>query len=99
MHSAAKSNDVEALEALLDEDPEMANQEAEHDRLRCRPLHIACEAGSLEAVCVLLTYGADIDAPDAFGDTPIMWACTAGRAEVRLRPLCPSSLLGLCCLQ
>lgn len=74
---------MEALHGLLDSNPELADTEAEHGRVRCRPLHVACKAGSLEAVYTLLDRGAGIDQTDAFGDTPIMWACAAGRVEVR----------------
>lgn len=45
-------------------------------------LSLACERGHLEAVQLLVQYGADPDAADARGWSPLMHAAAAGRAPV-----------------
>lgn len=81
VHEAARGNDMEALERLLDEDPGLLG--AEHEGWgREQPLHVASGAGSLEAACLLLDRGAAIDARDGYGRTPLMWACVAGYAQL-----------------
>jgi ankyrin repeat protein len=78
---AAKTGDVAALAALLDEDPE---------RLRHRAppygwtlLHAAAFAGQLAAVDLLIARGLDVDAREDGDRTyPMHWAAAAGHVEV-----------------
>jgi ankyrin repeat protein len=46
------------------------------------PLHVACNRGHVAIVQLLLDYGAAIDALDAFDQTPLYSAASAGRADV-----------------
>lgn len=46
------------------------------------PLHVAIFAGDLAAVGILLDKGADIDAPDQHGLTPLMHAVIQGRRQL-----------------
>lgn len=36
-----------------------------------KPIHYACECGNLQVLNLLLTHKADINAQNAFGDTPL----------------------------
>lgn len=40
------------------------------------PLHVAVMGGNIEAVSLLLQYGAYINAEDSFGNTPLYYACS-----------------------
>lgn len=89
VHEAATENDVEALAALLDEEPSLLHA---WDRLymlsphsRGQPLHFACYAGSVEAVGFLLDRGACVFSTHPQGElqmTPLLAACRAGHAAV-----------------
>ncbi len=52
------------------------------------PLHRAAAFGSIEAIQMLLDAGAQIDARDANGDTPLSWASWYLRPNALLRKLC-----------
>lgn len=52
------------------------------------PLHRAAAFGSLDAVEMLLTAGAQVDARDVNGDTPLSWASWYLRPNAILRKLC-----------
>lgn len=52
------------------------------------PLHRAAAFGSLEAIQLLLDAGAQVDARDAYGDTPLSWASWYLRPNAVLRKLC-----------
>lgn len=52
------------------------------------PLHRAAAFGSLDAVEMLLTAGAQVDARDVNGDTPLSWASWYLRPNAVLRKLC-----------
>lgn len=57
VHGAAMMNDVEELRRLLDEDPRRRRVVLP----ACRPIHFACEWGSVGAAHLLLDRGADIN--------------------------------------
>lgn len=66
-----KSGDIAAVEDLLDDNPELANQPNEEGAF---PLHFAALLERREIVQLLLANGADINARDlAFGATPMGW--------------------------
>ncbi|CAM9772253.1 unnamed protein product [Choristocarpus tenellus] len=47
------------------------------------PLMIACGAGALEVVKILIAAGAGLaDTDTTFGSTPLMWACGGGHHKV-----------------
>ncbi len=52
------------------------------------PLHRAAAFGDAEAIQMLLDAGADKEAKDAFGDTPLSWASWYLRSRPILRMLC-----------
>ena len=71
VHMAAMLGDAAALERLLAagapaDDPTVAADET--------ALHLACEAGRLAAVALLLESGASLGARDQHGDTPLHFA-------------------------
>lgn len=78
VHDAAWHNDVEALRNMLDVEPGLM-EAAEYGQYR--PLHSASFAGSMEAACLLLDRGANIDSRSGDEWTPLMKACQSGRVE------------------
>lgn len=52
------------------------------------PLHRAAAFGSLDTIQMLLDAGAQVDARDANGDTPLSWASWYLRPNALLRKLC-----------
>jgi len=79
IHELATNGDAGALESLLDAHPELVNAV---DERGSTPLHLAADAGSTEALILLIERGAGLEARDADGDTPLHWAAYAGRADV-----------------
>lgn len=59
VHGAAERNDVEALRALLDINPELVEADLEWDN--SKPLHRACQEGAFEAARLLLDRGAGVN--------------------------------------
>lgn len=58
-----------------------ADVNANHGVKRCAPLHMAARRGSVSVANVLLEYGADIEARDSDGDTPLRRAINCGKPE------------------
>jgi ankyrin repeat protein len=52
------------------------------------PLHRAAAFGSRRSVERLIAAGADVEARDAHGDSPLAWASWHGRPDAILRLLC-----------
>jgi len=72
IHKAAKQGDVEKIKSLLAEDPSLVNSK---DRLYgYTPLHTAAIAGQAAAAEFLLENGAEVNATDNKGHTPLYWA-------------------------
>ena len=46
------------------------------------PLHIAANCNKIEAVAALISHGADVNARDEWGKTPLMLASIEGHAKV-----------------
>lgn len=79
--STVGDDDIELLRYYLEAggpsgDKAAFASSADYDRRA--PLHIAAEAGNLEAVTVLLDAGADIDAEDRWSATPLAGAVKGG---------------------
>jgi uncharacterized protein len=55
------------------------------------PLHRAAAFCGVKAISMLLAAGADREARDAYGDTPLSWASWYGRPGEILEPLCYGS--------
>jgi len=80
IHKAAKTGDVEKIKSLLAEDPSLVNSK---DKLYgYTPLHTAAIAGKVESAEVLLDNGADVNATDNKGNTPLHWANKEGHKDV-----------------
>ena len=75
---AAWDGDVLHLQRLLQDRPELANVKTEG----MTPLHGAASSGHIEAVRMLLSYGADAGAADEWGQAPLHMAAAGGHAEV-----------------
>ena len=72
----ARSDDVKALGRLLEANPQLVNQ---HDADGATALGYAADAGSTNALRLLLARGADVDATNNVGYTPLMAAAFSGR--------------------
>jgi cytohesin len=80
IHRAAEFGYLGRLRVLLKEDPTLV---ASRDYLyRRTPLHWAANNGHREAVELLLAHGADLQARDKNGDTPLTRAEAAGHPEL-----------------
>ena len=51
-------------------------------QLQCTPLHRAALNNKIEAVAALISHGADVNARNEFGQTPLMYASKWGHAKV-----------------
>ncbi len=79
LHRPAESGNAAVLETML---ACGFNPEAK-DKDKVTPLHRAAMGGHVDAVRVLLTFGADVDARDGmFAATPLVWA-VEGRGHAR----------------
>ena len=54
----------------------------------CFPLHVACKVGNLRSIQTLITHGADLNALDEHGYTPVMTAVEHGRCEIVKSLIC-----------
>lgn len=52
------------------------------------PLHRAAAFGSLKSIRMLVDAGADVEAADSYGDTPLSWASWHLRPDEIIRSLC-----------
>jgi len=59
-----------------------ADVDARSDSKRCTPLHMAARRGNTEVAAALLECGADINARDKTGDTPLQRAMNCRKREV-----------------
>jgi len=83
LHEAVRSGDLQALTALLSEDPSLANAVSETDARGTYPLHVAAEANQAAAARVLLQHGADVALLDAENDSiALCWAAFMGHVEL-----------------
>ena len=80
-HRAAQGGDVETLKDALQSDKEMARAK---DSNGWEPIHEASRGGHREAVELLLSSGADINARTNFGDggTPLYLAQEEGHSQL-----------------
>ena len=80
-HRAAQGGDVETLKGALQSDKALARAK---DSNGWEPIHEASRGGHREAVELLLSSGADINARTNFGDggTPLYWAQEEGHSQL-----------------
>lgn len=98
LHLAAAFSGPEATTLLLEHGAHI--HQASHNPLRNQPLH-ACVAlnDSLETVCVLLEAGANINATQHGGYTPLLQAAAGGKKDLVLLLLEHGARLDCCCDQ
>eukprot|EP01088_Endostelium_zonatum_P016532 TRINITY_DN450_c0_g1_i1.p1 TRINITY_DN450_c0_g1~~TRINITY_DN450_c0_g1_i1.p1 ORF type:complete len:463 (-),score=111.91 TRINITY_DN450_c0_g1_i1:43-1431(-) len=82
LHIAAEKNYVDVVRLLLDQANVNVNVRSVKQQLT--PLISASCCGSLDAVNVLLSHGAEIDAQSSTGNTALMLAIDRGKIEVAL---------------
>jgi ankyrin repeat protein len=78
--SAVRSGDTRAVEKQLAADPDLVKAQ---DRTRSTPLHHAAGFGPISTIKLLLDKGADVNAKNRRGSTPLFWAMYS-EAKVRL---------------
>jgi len=82
IHKAAKTGDIDQLKKILEENPTLVDSQ---DKDKMTPLHHAIDAGNLEAVSLLISSGANVNAVNYKTETPLHMAANAGNADaVRL---------------
>src|SRR5262245_54901633 len=79
LYSAIRANDLRQIKALLDAGVS-ANEEGPDG---ITPLMVAAEAGSLDAIKLLIDRRADVNARNTYGSTALMWSVTDPK-KVRL---------------
>jgi ankyrin repeat protein len=79
LYSSIRANDLRQMKALLDEKVRAAGEGPEG----ISPLMVAAEAGSLDAMRLLIDHGADVNAKNTAGATALMWSVTDPK-KVRL---------------
>jgi len=77
--AAAELGEIEELERLLLEDPQRS---VEVDDLGVCPLMFAAAGGHLDAIKLLLSYGADVNAKNPIHWTVMLYACLGNHADV-----------------
>lgn len=83
VHEVASRNDLEELRRLLDGEPGLSEADEDGSWHRDRPLHVACEEGSMEAARLLLDRGAAInEAATTVYPLDVGWDSGTGCAEV-----------------
>jgi ankyrin repeat protein len=78
--AAVRSRDRATLEALITADPTLVTSK---DAAGSTPLHHAAGFGTLDSLMLLIDKGADVNAKNRRGSTPLFWA-VADEAKVRL---------------
>ena len=82
LHLAALDHDENAARKLLRACPENVDHENDPSGARERALHVACNVGAAGVVRVLLGSGADAEAPQGNGATPLCIAAEYGHDEI-----------------
>ncbi|EDO07434.1 Ankyrin repeats (3 copies) family protein [Babesia bovis T2Bo] len=79
LYSLVVNGDVERIESLLKDTPELVNVRTPSG---ITPLHVAADRGHIDVVMCLLKYGADMNVVDDNGDTPLLTAAAAGNRDI-----------------
>jgi len=80
IHEAAARGDVEAVRAMLKENPHLVSSK---NRMEETPLHLAAEHGHADVVALLLANKADVNAmTHRTAETPLLLAAARGHADV-----------------
>lgn len=80
VHGAVNEADVSMINSLLKGNPSLvgAPEELHGDT----PLHVAAYEGNREIVNLLISYNADVNAPNNIGATPLHWAALTNRKDI-----------------
>jgi len=68
IHSAAEKGDLAKVKALIAQDPSLASSK---DKTGATPLHLAAKENHKDVAEFLLASGADVNAQDKYGFTPL----------------------------
>ncbi len=79
VHDEAAAGNLEAVEAMIAEDPNLVNEPGFKDMT---PLHYAASRGRAEVAGFLIEHGADLDARNSTGLTPLHGAAWWNRTNV-----------------
>jgi hypothetical protein len=79
IHDVIKKGDLEQVEALLKDNPDLVCSKDNND---WTPLHLAVVKGRKDVADLLLVKGADVNAKNNKGETPLCYAADSGRKEV-----------------
>jgi len=79
IHDAANAGDLEKIKSLVAGGADINSMPADYP---WPPLTIAALGNKIDAVDLLIELGADIDAVDPRGGTPLLAATESGRAEI-----------------
>jgi ankyrin repeat protein len=78
IHELAESGDLESLQVVLRDQPDLVNAKNENGRT---PLHLACRGAYPEVVKYLVAHGADVNARDDYQSTPLHFAAYRNLTE------------------
>jgi ankyrin repeat protein len=78
-HDAARKGDTMALKEILDKNPKLVNV---RDQFGNIALHGAVEKGHIQVIKYLISKGADVNAKDGEGRTPLYYAEITANTEI-----------------
>lgn len=88
LHMHAASGNVSKLRSLLRSNADPNTLGEQGCGLFCRtPLHWSAMRNEVDAIAMLMLYGASVDAVDTRGMTPLAWACSHNHEEAVLELL------------
>jgi ankyrin repeat protein len=82
LHIASRNGCTSFIAPLIEAGAEFEARVEKDVPTPCCSIHLACAAGHLEAVQVLLDSGCGVDLPDQSGCTPLVYAIIHGQIEV-----------------
>ena len=82
MHAAIAKGYVEIVKELLKHSTDADMFYKGTSKKRCTPLHVATINGHEEVAKLLISYGADVNAPDRTGKTPMFYAIEKGDLKI-----------------
>jgi ankyrin repeat protein/catechol 2,3-dioxygenase-like lactoylglutathione lyase family enzyme len=80
-YSAMSLGDLELLRSVVEQDPDALERRMSRFEHRLTPLHFAMSLGRHDMLDLLIELGADLEATDANGHTPLATALLAGDRE------------------
>ena len=95
MSSAVATGDTTAIRTIAAEFPDALNKAMDRTNHRRRPLHLAVVKNQLAALDTLLELGADVEATDVAGLTPLDQAALQGEREMAERLVAHHARIGV----